>query len=575
MPQDAYTISYLTKELNNTLDNAKITKIIQPESDEVALFVYTKTGGKKLVISANGTTPRCHFSDEEKQNPITAPAFCMLLRKYLTNAFITSVSQNNGDRVIVFDIISKNEMQDNTSYKLIVELITRSANIVLVDSSYTILGALKKTFLDDAYSRSIINGYKYAYPEQNKISPVDPLRISELFSNETINNISTFIQDNISGLAYITIKEIFTRANVNIDSYQLTDFDKSNIAKSFFHFANLIEEKEYKPCIAIENNEVKDYFVTPYFSSYQNFVFCDTLNDAVAEFYKLKDSQLRIKEHSKKLRDIIKNNINRSEKKLSVQRQQLKDSEDLEYDKMCGELITSNIYKIKYGDSQITVDNYYVNPIEKITIKLKNNLSPSSNAQNYYKKYAKKKRTIEFLTREIIETTAHLNMLKCFLSTLSNIKNVEELSLVEEDLINSKIIKNTNNQKRIKLKKTMFAEYQFDGHKVFVGRNSTENEYITHKLGKNKDMWFHIKNGFGSHVLIKYENRDFSDQVYEFAAELASYYSEFRNSPKVEVDYTEVKNVKKPPNNKLGLVIYNTNYSMTVTPKEHNDNKIK
>ncbi len=567
MPNDALTISYIAKELDDILSGGKITKVNQPENDEIVIYVYTKNGTKKLTISANANMPRCHITNHDKPNPITAPSFCMLLRKHLLSGIIERVTNPKNDRIICFDIISKNEMKDDVSIKLIAELISKQSNIILTDDSFKIYGALRKTSLDDENSKRVImSGATYNYPENDKISYKDIDSIKNIIKNLETPYTSKDILTYIGGYSYQTAQYITKNDTI-------TDYE--TIIKNIIDLNTLKENCGYNPCIGYNNGKISDYFVTSYDNLQYEYKCFQSLNEAIAQYYSEKDNVIRIKEHSKRLNDIIKHNVSRTEKKLSAQKNQLKDSEDLENDRLCGELITTNLYRIAGKESEIYVDNYYLDPPQKIKIKLNPSLSPSKNAQNYYKKYNKKKRTIEIVSNQIIDSEAHLNMLKSIQSMLNNVRNTSEIELINQDLISCGIVQQKQkNNKKIQVIKSKPREYTYRGYTIYVGRSSVENEYVTHKLGKPKDIWFHAKKSFSSHVLLKTDgNENIPDDVYVVAAEIAAFYSDEKNSDKVEVDYTDVKNVKKPPNAKLGLVIYNTNYSIICTPNNHEELK--
>lgn len=561
MPSDALTISYISKELNDILSGGKITKINQPEKDEIVLTVYTRIGTKKLAVSANANVPRCHITERDKANPITAPSFCMLLRKHLVGATIEKVYSPNSDRIIAIELSSKNEMKDTVSLRLFAELISKQSNIILTDCDGKILGSLKKTSLDDEKAkRMIMSGIKYSFPENGKIAFDDIRAIEKAITTLNKPYSAKDILELISGYSYQTATYLTKNDTITSENELLKRI------KSLCNFENT------SPCVGYKKGKVEDYFVINYDTLQLEYRYFPTLNEAIDTYYSEKDNVLRIKEHGKRLNDIIKHNISRTEKKLTAQMNQLKDSEDLEKDRICGELITTNIYRIPPKASEVTVDNYYEDPITPLTIKLDPSLSPSSNAQNYYRRYNKKKRTIEFVTEQIIESQSHLNMLKSIRSTLNNVTEISELELIENDLIASGVIQKPKQSKKKAEVKAKPREYLYNGFTIYVGRSSTENEYVTHKLGRGNDVWFHVKKAFGSHVLVKAkQNGPIPDDVYVVAAEIAAYYSEERTSSKVEVDYTDVKNVKKPPNGKLGLVIYNTNYSIICEPKEHKE----
>ncbi|MEG2001855.1 MAG: NFACT RNA binding domain-containing protein [Clostridia bacterium] len=577
MPQDAITISYIVKELQNTLSSGKVLKVTQPENDEINLQIYCKEGQKKLVLSSNSNSPRCHITNSSKLNPQNAPSFCMLLRKHLTNGQIVDVQNIEGDRIIIIQIQSKNEMQDNVNLHLIVELMSRQSNIILADNDMRILGSIKQFSLESGERQLFVGATYVAPPIVNKISPYHYDELKHILSTFKDGNVANFILENVSGLAYSTVAEILYRATTQSELYSLDENQIEKIAKQFEVFCDLKNFNEFSPRVSLSNGVPKEFYAAEYTSLSQETKSFETINDAVDFYYSQKDTKQRVIEHSKILSNLLKNAVSRNEKKLAAQLNQLEDCNDCEIEKIKGELITSNIYKIKQGDEFVVVNNYYDENSKEIKITLDKSLSPSKNAQNYYKRYAKKKRTIENVSLQIEETRATLDMLYQIRSNLKNIDSTEEIDLIKQDLINSGIMRAEVSKKGKKVKEVKLKplEYVFDGYKIFVGRNSTENEFVTHKLGKNKDIWFHAKSNFGAHVIIKYENRDISDDAIVFCAELAGYYAASTPNEKVEIDYTEVKNVKKPPSGKLGLVIYNTNWSMLAMPNQHKENLLK
>ncbi len=576
MPQDAITLSYLAKELNNVLKKGKILKITQPESDEIHLQIYSNAGQKKVVLSSNSNSPRCHITNITKQNPQSPPSFCMLLRKHLSNGIINRVTTVEGDRVIIFEVQAKNEMQDNVSISLIVELMSRQSNILLVDQKGIILGLIK-SYSFDSMTRKLMTGLKYEVPTQDKFAPTNYDKIREVLENYKEGELAKYILEHVCGLAYSTVSEILLKSIGAIDCNELTDHMKDSIINGFKCMNNLMDNGDFAPCVSYSKGVPKEYYAVPYAHTALDFVQKESINDAVESYYLEKDAKQRIGEHSKSLSTVLKNTISRNEKKLTAQLNQLEDSKDCETDKIKGELITSNIYKINQGDSEIIVDNYYVEDCPKITIALNKALSPSKNAQNFYKRYSKKKRTIANVEVQIQETRSTLEMLKIIDANLKSITTTEEVALIREDLVNAGIVRKEpmKKGKKEKVKPAAPLEYSFDGFRIFVGRNSTENEFVTHKIGRNKDMWFHAKSNFGAHVILKFENREFTDEAIVLCGEIAGYYAASGTGEKIEVDYTEVKNVSKPPSNKLGLVIYHTNWSMLVDPKQHSELLVK
>lgn len=573
MPQDAITISYLGKELKKRLNNAKITRITQPEKDEIFLNLYTENGRENLVLSANSNSPRCHLTSIQKTNPQTPPPFCMLLRKHLQGGTITDVRYVKGDRIIHFEITARNELFDNVKFVLAIELMSRQSNIILINENNRILG-MNKPQSFDSMERKLFSGVFYELPSLNhRISPYNKDQLHKVLQDYTEGNVTNYLLDKVAGLAFSTVSEILFRAIGKTELFNLDDKQKKLIEEQFDIILNLDKHKLLSPCVSYKKGVPKEYYAIKYSYFDADVNYYKTINEAIEEYYSVKDTKQRISEHSKRLGQILKNAISRNEKKLFAQENQLSDSKNYKKDKTNGELITANIYKIKPGDESVLVNNYYEEDSPLIRINLDKQLSPSQNAQKCYNRYAKKKRTIQNITIQIAETRQMLDMLYQIQANLKNIDSIDDVELIKQDLINSKIMrkKKLKKGKKEKTQKLSPIHYVYDDFKIYVGRNSTENEYVTHKIGRNKDLFLHAKKNFGAHVIIKYQNRDLTDEVILFGAELAAYYSSHATGEKVEIDYTEVKNVKKAGNGKLGLVIYHTNWSMLAKPNKHEE----
>lgn len=398
MPQDAINLYKLGCELEELLVGGKINRITMPEKDEIHMQIYAKGKNQKLIISANASSPRCHLTTTTKDNPASPPSFCMLLRKYMQNGEIVQLFCEKGERIFHFVVSNKNELSDSVTYTLIVELMARQSNIFFVDSSTKILGVLKQFSLDDA-KRATLAGMKYDFSPQNKLNPFLPNDVKKAFEEFHGGDFASFVMEKFMGFAHATACEAGFACFG--DSFKdVSTFDKTAAANAFLDFINSdISAAVYSNA----NSEVKDFSFAPYQTSTLAAKEFPSLNGALDYFYTTKDSAIRINEKSKSLKNVIKNAISRYEKKLKNQRKQIEDCADKEKNRIYGELITSYIYKISYKDAFLECENYY-DDMKTIKIPLQKSMSASQNAQNYYKRYAKQKRTFERVSIDIEET---------------------------------------------------------------------------------------------------------------------------------------------------------------------------
>ena len=570
MPQDAINLYILTNELHEILSKGKINKVTMPEKDEIHFQIYSRSGGQKLLISTNPSSPRIHLTSVIKGNPLTPPSFCMLLRKYMVNSEIISISIEKGERIIKILTSHKNEMNDTSCTTLVIEIMARQSNMFLLDSQNNILGSLKGVSLEDT-ERTLLIGSKYQMPKNTRYNPFIPSDVELGFNGYSGENIQNYIFENFMGFAKQTIGEIIFSAEAPEEN--LTGEEIQKIKNEMNNFTTVIS-----PHLYFKNKNVKDFSFKKYSSyNFESEVYT-SFNDCLDNFYTTADSQLRINERSRGLRNTLKNAISRYEKKLKSQKAQLIDCENMEKNRIFGELITSNLYKVKRHDDSLVCENYHDN-MNEITIKLQKNLSGSQNAQLYFKKYSKQKRTYLRVTDDLSDTENAIQSLKIVQSNLLRTSSISDLDLIKEDLIALGIISKAKLKVK-KLKKGQKApakkvaemkplRYLIDGVEIYVGKNSLQNEFVSFKIAKNNDLWFHVNKYFGCHLVAKISIENISDELLVKCAEIAAFHSDAKNSEKAVIDYTLAKNLKKPPKGNLGLVIYHTNYSIAVTPNEH------
>jgi len=557
MPQDAFTLKYLANELNTLLSHAKINKVVQPDNDSVVLTVYTGKKTEKLLLSVNPSCPRISIINYEVDAPLTAPNFCMLLRKHLLGAEITSVSIVGFDRIIKIECVFQTEFFGSDTKTLYIELMGRYSNIILTEKGKVLGGNRGVNFFDNGV-RPLIVGRDYVLPPLGeKLLPFDE-RVKSLFLNNS-ENLERVILDNISGFALDTAKEIVSRYYENNKEYNGENF--------YNHFVAFVNNEKSSPCIIKLNNEVKDVCAFPYMVIEGTIEKFDTLYKAEEVFFTEKLYKKEFKEKRDRLLSIVNSAIKKAKKKLSAILSREKDALDCEKDKLFGELILANIYKLKGGEKSVTLLNYYDN--KEVVVPLDEKLSPSKNSETYYKRYNKKKRTLAMLIPQKEMAESEIEYLESVIDELSLVEDIGDIAFVKLELENYGLIEVNKNAKRKKEESVGYRLYGIDGLNFKVGKNNAENDKLTF-TAKPESIWFHAKNYHSSHAILE-TCENVPDSTIRKCAEICGYYSGARDGGKVEIVYTKRKNVKKPPKSKLGFCTYNTYNSIVVVPNKHNE----
>ena len=549
MPQDAFTLNYLSKELN-ILTGGKINKVCQPAQDEILIFINCGYNTHKLVISANANFSRCHLTAYEKPNPANAYNFCMLLRKHLIGGVIKEVSLVEGERIIKFEITNKNEMSDVKTKCLYAELMGRFSNIVLTENG-VILGACKTTQLDKDSKRILLSNFKYLLPPlTNKYNINDKEKLIAEIEKDYLHNPSEFIFNKISGISAVTAKEF---------AFLIKESEPELIYEKL---CGLFYSSEVSPCVLKDGQKLVDYFVYPYHSTPSKecrdsggTVHFETISKCLDYYFNSKEGSEAFSRLKTKLESAVRGYEHKIIRKLDIINNSDKACADSELNRIKGELIISNIYKVPKGAESIALDNYY-DENKVLTVALDKNLTPSKNAERYYKKYNKQKKTLEHNKILKEELELELNYCGSVYEEIKRCENTEDLTEIENELINAGILKETKNEKRkTKNEGIGFLKFEKDGFVIKVGKNNIQNEQITFSA-KAEDIWLHVKNYHGSHVVIETGGKKVSENIIYFAAQKAVQYSEARDNDKIEVDYTFKKNVKKISGAKTGLVNY-------------------
>lgn len=568
MALDGIVLSNVVYELNSLLLGGRIDKIAQPEKDELIITIRNNSNSYKLLISSQASIPRIHLTKIQKKNPLTPPSFCMLLRKHISNGKIISIHQPNFERILEITFEQLNELGDLCQKTLIVEIMGRHSNIIFCDDSGKILDSIKRVNSGMSSIREVFPGRDYIYPP----SKTNPLEIDSLDKFVLYLNKNTLIQKSIyqsyNGISPLIAEEICYNSNINSSSHidELSIADYNNLFKSFKEVLTIVKSDKFIPNILVDNNnEYKDFSsISLNVTHYDNIKF-SSISELLDDYYKVKANQTRINQKSVDIRKIVQNNLERCYKKLDLQKNQLIDTEDREKYKIKGELINANMYQINEGDEKVIVLNYYNNKEEEI--KLDPTLTPSQNAQKYYEKYNKKKRTLTALTEQIKITKKELSHLESIKYSLDFADSEEDITEIRKELMDAGYIKYRKNKRKKVLSKSEPLHFiSSDGFHIYVGKNNIQNEELALRFASSNDWWFHAKDIPGSHVIVKTEGKELPDKTFEEAANLAAFYSQGKESSKVSIDYTLKKNLKKPNGSAPGFVIYHTNYSMVAKP---------
>ncbi len=567
MPNDAYTLSLLARELEEVLPGGKINKIAQPEKDEIVLTLYAGTT-RRLLLSANAANPRCHLTEYAKENPAAAPQFVMTLRKHLMNASLESVRQLNDDRILCFTFLSRNELKDEERKKLIVEIMGKYSNIILTEQNDRIIGAIKSVSLDVSSVRQVFPGLHYELPPKNAgCSVFAPSGLADALGEYQGGSLSGYLQAHLNGIAKQTAEEFVERSRIQ-PSGPLTAQQAQQLERTALELSP--QNVKMDPCILLREHSMKDFFAFPYTSQFGDYQSCPTLNRAADEFYYRTDKQKRFQEHAKAIYHQVKTQIAKLEKKKGLLLQKIAESEKMEEERIKGELLTANLYQIKPGMSEITVQNYYEEGKE-ITIPLDTRLSPAQNAQQHYKRYNKLKSGRQHSQANLLECEELLEYLYSVEESFGKCTEIAELNQIRSELSAQGIVR-SEPVKRVGGKKepgTLPLRHECEGFRILVGKNNLQNDELTFSTAGPNDLWLHTKDVHGSHTVVLSGGKPVPDNVLACACELAAFYSKARGSGKTAVDYTLRKFVKKPRGAKPGFVLYTDFQTAYVEPNEH------
>ncbi len=575
MALDSIAVRALCFELKEKLTGGRIDKIHQPERDELTISVRTYTESYKLVVCASPSNARIHLTDSFKDNPKTAPMFCMLLRKHLGGGKIIDIIQPDFERIVRFDIEARNELGDLVMRHLIAELTGRNSNIILTDENGKIIEAARHVDFTQSSFRQIMPSFTYiAPPKQEKIAILDEDSSIEIDFSDKAQNAFSAVMSSISGISPVLAREAVWKATSRTDtkSGELTEEQKTNIIKSLLNMRQNALSNKFSPCLITETqtDRLLDFsaFKIGQYEGAATISSLESMCTAISDFYYSRALKERIKGRTADLSKLISTNLERLSKKLVIQQKTLKDAENKDKFRKYGDLITASSYMISVGMDKVTLTDYFEPDMPEITIPLSPLLSPIDNAQKYYKKYQKAKTAETEVKKQLENTLCEIEYLESTLTLLENSTELSDINAIRTELAGEGYLKLYSQKKQKEEKSLPHHFISSDGFDIYIGKNNLQNDTLTLKFANSSDIWFHTKKIHGSHTIIKLGiDKDIPKQTMLEAASLAAYYSKARFSNQVPVDYTAIKNVKKPRGAKPGMVIYDSYNTIYTTPK--------
>lgn len=574
MAFDGIVISNLSYELNTKLVGGRISKISMPEENELIFTVKNNAKTYRLLVSASASLPLVYLTDVNKPAPKVAPAFLMLLRKYIGTAKITDIFQMGLERILCFKLEHLNELGDLSHKCMYVEIMGKHSNIIFTDENNKIIDSIKRISANMSSLREVLPGREYFLPDELKKKDLLNTELEEfteiLKSKEYA--LSKSIYMNFAGISPLIAEEIVLRASLSSQapSTSLSELEYTHLFHTIKNLLDDINAHNFSPNIVYRKEEALEFSSVELFSyngeEYKKYSY-DSVSKMLYDFYSSREAFVLNRQKSSDLRRIVNTALERASKKYDLQEKQLQDADKKDIYRVYGDLLNTYGYSLKGGESSFTTENFY-DDNKEITIPLDKNKSAKENAKKYYDKYAKLSRTTKALSEEIVNTKNDIEHLLSIQTALDVSSDDESLSQIRQELVDFGYIKKHSSGKQKKSTSHPYHYISTDGYDIYVGKNNYQNEELTFKVATGNDWWFHAKGIPGSHVILKSNNEeDLPDRAYEEAAALAAFYSKAKDSEKVEVDYIQKKNIKKVAGAAPGFVIYHSNWSMVATPK--------
>jgi hypothetical protein len=574
MAFDGIVISNLSYELHSNLVGGRISKISMPEENELIFTIKNNAKTYRLFISASASLPLIYLTDMNKPAPKVAPAFLMLLRKYIGSAKITNIFQVGLERILCFELEHLNELGDLSRKKMYVEIMGKHSNIIFTDENNKIIDSIKRISANMSSLREVLPGREYFLPKElqkKELLNIELKEFTEILKSKEYP-LSKSIYMNFAGISPLIAEEIIIRASLSSQSscVSLSELEYTHLFHTIENLLEDINTHNFNPNIIYKGEEALEFSSIKLFSykneSY-NEVDYTSVSKMLYDYYYAREVFLLNRQKSFDLRKIVNTALERASKKYDLQEKQLQDADKKDIYRVYGDLLNTYGYSLKGGESSFTAENFY-DDNKEITIPLDKNKSAKENAKKYYDRYAKLSRTTKALSEEILKTKSDIEHLQSIQTALEVSSDDESLSQIRQELVDFGYIKKHSSSKKQKITSHPYHYISSDGYDIYVGKNNYQNEELTFKVATGNDWWFHAKGIPGSHVILKSNNEEeLPDRVYEEAASLAAFYSKAKDADKVEVDYIQKKNIKKVAGAAPGFVIYHSNWSIVVTPR--------
>lgn len=567
MAFDGITIANIATELKNELLEGRIYKIAQPESDELILTIKTPRGQKRLYLSASASLPLIYLTETNKPSPMTAPNFCMLLRKHIGNGRIVDIRQPGLERILHFDIEHLDELGDLCRKTLTVEIMGKHSNIIFCTPENKIIDSIKHISANMSSVREVLPGRDYFIPDtMDKRNPLDIcfFDFSTLLKQKPMP-LSKALYTGFTGISPVIAEEICHLAGLDSShsANELSEDVSLHLYNVFSNLMNDVKEQNFTPCIYYDGNLPKEFSSLPleHLSHLRQEGF-SSISLLLSSYYSSRNTITRIRQKSSDLRRIVQTSLERNCKKYDLQVRQQKDTENRDKYRIYGELINTYGYSLEENAKSLEALNYYTD--QMITIPLDEHQTPQENAQRYFNKYNKQKRTFEALSDLLKETHNEIVYLESVANALDIARSEDDLAQIKEELTQSGYIRRKYTKQKKKINSKPLHYISSDGYHMYVGKNNTQNDWLTFEFADGNDWWFHAKGMPGSHVIVKTRGDELPDKTFEEAGQLAAYYSKGKGGDKIEIDYIEKKHVKKPKGGNPGFVVYYTNYSLII-----------
>ena len=566
MAFDAVFLSAVLEEIRKRCLGARVDKIHQPSRDTLILHLRCREGREKLLFAANPTAPRLHLTTASPENPAEPPMFCMLLRKHLLGAKLTEVSQIPMERAATFTFDCTDEMGFPVQKKLVAELMGRTCNLYLLSPEGRILDCLRRIGLDESAKRAALPGLNYQLPEPiTKQNPMEDVDYSGLLTQNGADLLCDRLMDTLGGLSPLVCREaaLFAAGSVDV---RISDLDVHSAAEKLelFFREHCLHPAPY--CFLLPDGTPKQFAFCP-IRQYGSCTRAESFGALLDSYYTLRDRKDAMRQKSQAVRKTVQNLCTRLTRKLAIQEKELEATYDRERLRQLGDILTANLHRVVKGQTVVSCEDFYDEEMKPVDIPLSPILSPQQNAAKFYKDYTRMKNAEKELTHQISLGETELQYLKSVLEELNRAQTEAELEEIRRELQEGGYLRPESGKKRMRQEKLKpMAFTSTDGYPIYVGRNNRQNEELTFRTARKDDLWCHASKVHGSHVIIACGGTTPPDNTITQAAQLAAYYAETTGGRNVPVDVTTVKQVKKIPNGKPGMVIYHTYKTVIANP---------